>query len=176
MASLYQGEPMDINENRNKRNYREREREQRKMPQSFTQFLLKINSWKSYPTPIPQHTHFFFLNDWVLLPFFFSKQWRHKQGWQVLQKYPICHEPDYFCSPFVKSKPTWLCLEVTFRATHTQKCFFYMTRKTKWSMHVNTYKHIFKPDCIFGFSQSPTEALLQMASLTATTSFVSCPP
>ena len=42
MASLYQGEPMDINENRNKRN--KRKREQQKMPQSFTQFLLKINS------------------------------------------------------------------------------------------------------------------------------------
>ena len=38
-------------------------------------------------------------------------------------------------------------------------------------MHVNTYKQIFKPDCIFGFSQSPTEALLQMASLKATTTY-----
>ena len=70
---------------------RERERERAtKNAAVFHSVSVKNQQLKVIPHPHPPTHTFFFLNDWVLLPFF-SKQWRHKQGWQVLQKYPIIY-------------------------------------------------------------------------------------
>ena len=91
-----------------------REREQRKLPQSFTQFLLKINT----------QFFFYFFFKWLSAASFFPQAVTSQTGMARVAKVSnnICGEPNYFCSPFVQSKPTWLVLRRShLEHTHTHK-------------------------------------------------------
>ena len=92
-------------------------------PQFFTQFLIMFAKI-SYIYIWMSQKHGCESCHYVTVPWSLY-HWIHEEGWYVRQNHPIHHAPTSFCSPLVKSEPTWL---------HTQelKC-----QVNKYFFHIN---------------------------------------